>query len=552
MKKNTQNTNSFSEVDVLKSKKELFSQKENENYIQNTYGTEQWVPVYGHRDLNEADAGFFCGLINLENLNKVFRDHSWDIHNGDCFPGFPYDGGDVKYCRNTCEEEGKEILVYERDFFGIKPPVIEIVEEFRLLNNLYFNEEDNSYYSIKEDGQVDQAVRILHKAVLVKLNYLIRYISAKQKALVLFFDIRYRQKGSLKQNDFEEFSKEYKTNDIFYSIWSGELGYPLESFSIIMGKKIIRPRPQETCGYWPYEKARAYVDYIIGIDENGENKCFTSNPDKLSNNYGANPQAPHYLTPVFFKKEVLHKYYADPQKYKIENGRLECGYLWGISIDVDHKDYVMAYLGDLGRDLPESEQDNWKSYNVLTDETISRSSFLRDFLNIATSPEIADVKFKNLYKGLNKEWEENLGWPLFLPLQPGDEYNLDNLRIPLSESQEEFDQQVLALNKLLVDSLNEKQLSKEITVITDMKGISKFQEWCLVKGMIDYEPRISFLRNLQELRSSSTGHRKGKGYKKIGKEFGIDENNLRDVFESILVQGIDFLSYLKLQIQVLN
>ena len=319
-----------------------------------------------------------------------------------------------------------------------------------------------------------------------------------------------------------------------------------------MGKKIIFPRPKQTCGFWPYEKPRNYIDYIIGVDENGEEKSFTSDPEKLGNYFGANPKAPHYLTPVFFKKEVLHKYYSDPSRYRIENSRLECGYLWGLSLDLDHKDYVMVYLGDLGRDLPESEQIYWRSYNVATDEKISRSSFLRDFLNCSESPEIADIRFKNLYKSFNKSWENKFGWCFYLPLESGDEYNLDNLRIPLNENQEEFDHQVLSLNKLLVDSINEKQLSKSFSKTEDMKGIKKLEEWCKVKGIVGYEPKISFLRNLQELRSAGTGHRKGKSYKKIEKVFGLDRYSLKDVFDDILKAGIEYLLFMQDQIPLIE
>lgn len=527
---------------------EEFYQVETEKYIQSIYGKEQWVQVFGHKKLNGADAEFCCGIIDLDKLDDVFKDYSWDIHEGECYPGFPYDGKNVEYRRNISEEDGKEALIYKRNFYGIRPSVIEISEEFRLLNNLYFESSENFYYSVKEDGQIDLAVRVIDDSVFVKLNYLIRYISAKQKALLLFYDIRYKKSGNLKDNNFENFSKEYRTGDVFYSVWSGESNYPSESFSVLMGKKIIRPRVRETCGYWPYEKQRSYAEFIIGIDENGEERKYTSDPAKLSNNFGANTNAPHYLTPVFFKKEVLHKYYADPKKYKVTEGRIECGYLWSLSVDLDHKEYVMAYLGDLGRDLPESEQDNWKAYNVLADEAISRSSFLRDFGNIAISPEIADVRFKILYRRLNQTWEERYGWPLFLPLVSSDEYNLDNLRIPLSNNQEEFDQQVLALNKILVDSLNEKQISKYITVAPNMKGISKFEEWCLAKGLKGYENGISFMRKLQELRSAGTGHRKGKSYAKIGKEFGVEGNNFQDVFENILLQGIELMECLYEQI----
>ena len=46
---------------------------------------------------------------------------------------------------------------------------------------------------------------------------------------------------------------------------------------------------------------------------------------------------------------------------------------------------------------------------------------------------------------------------------PGtDEYNFDQVRRPISDSQAEFDQLILLLSKLIIDLLNEKELSKGI------------------------------------------------------------------------------------------
>ena len=120
-----------------------------------------------------------------------------------------------------------------------------------------------------------------------------------------------------------------------------------------------------------------------------------------------------------------------------------------------------------------------------------------------------------------------------------------NIRIPLSDGQEEFDQQVLALNKTLVDSLNEKKIGKEITLVDGMKGISKFEEWFKVKGITNFEPYVSFLRDLQELRSTGSGHRKGSSYEKICKKLNITNNDRKTDFENILNTGLSFLDFLE-------
>lgn len=77
-----------------------------------------------------------------------------------------------------------------------------------------------------------------------------------------------------------------------------------------------------------------------------------------------------------------------------------------------------------------------------------------------------------------------------------------------------------------------------------MKEISKLKKWFEKLQLSNYEPHIKFLRNLQEPRSSGTGHRKEKNYEKISKVFKFDEKSHMDVFDEILLQAIELIEYL--------
>ncbi|WP_253281829.1 hypothetical protein, partial [Arcanobacterium phocae] len=167
--------------------------------------------------------------------------------------------------------------------------------------------------------------------------------------------------------------------------------------------------------------------------------------------------------------------------------------------------------------------------------------------NIPTESNMADHMFGNLYSHVNREWEKKLGWPLFLSLSREDQYNLSHLRIPITDSQQEFDQQVLSLVKVLIDSLNEKKLRGK-NGESAPKGIGKLQNWLECNSFKNYEEHIVFLRNLQELRSAGSGHRKGKSYSKISEKFGLTEKSTIDVFESVLLKANAFLEYLLVNI----
>ena len=528
--------------------KEYYHQIKNIEYLENTYGKEVWVQVAGDRDLNGARAAFWVALIPMEKLESVYGDHGWDSAIGTQTPGFVESGRKVTYERVHADSDKCENLVHYREFYGVKPDYVEISEEFRLLNELYFDSKNNKYLAISSGGEIEEVAKIEGETnAFIKLKYLINYSAAKQMALLLFYDIRTKIPGSLKDNNLTEFSETVKDNNLFYSIWGNEIRLgETYVFSVLMGKKIIEPNPIERCGYWPFEEEKQYQDYIIGIDENGNPKTYTSNPDRLANYFGSNPGAPHYLTPVFFKKEVLQKYLSHPELYSINDGHLSCQYLWGMAIDNHHKDCISAYLGDLGRDLPSEEQLYWKSYNIVSEEKLSTVKFKRDFLNMFTEAEIIDLKFKADFAKFQDLWLKKRGWNFFLPFSAEDNYNFEQMRIPVINSQEEFDHLVLSLVKSIIDSLNEKEMLKQLENREEIKGsISKLERLLSEKNIQNFETQIKFLRDLQELRSTGTGHRKGKSYEKIAITFNIKDNNFSDVFESILQSADDFILFLQ-------
>ena len=531
----------------MDNKNSIFHQTDNIKYIENTYGKEIWVQVAGDTHSEVYFGGFWCALISLNRLKAVFRDVGWDSSTGTYSPGFVQSDYETYYERFPDEVHQCESIVHQREFYGIKPDYVELAEEFRFLNNLYHDIKENKYYAVLENGEIEEVAKIENqKDVYIKLSYLIRYATAKQMAILLFFDIKAEIEGTLSENGLTEFTDSVKNKSIFYEISGRDLhGVGRDySFSRLIGKKILYPRSVEKCGYWPYDEITEYEEFCIGINEDGTDKMYTSDPSKLSNYFGANPGAPHKLTPVFFKKEVLQKYYAHPETYSIEDGLLRCKGLWMLYIDNNHKDCISVYLGDLGEQLPHQEQLHWKSYNILSEESISDIAFKRDFLASFEAPQVSDLKFKSVFSSFNDKWVARYGWELFLPLSEDDEYNLKSLRLPLNESQEEFDHQVLSLVKIIIDSLNEKEIEKQLTESEGIKGISKLNRWFEELNLSDYEQHIKFLRNLQDLRSSGTGHRKGRNYEKISKVFKLDEKSHIDVFDEILLQSISLVEYL--------
>lgn len=101
--------------------------------------------------------------------------------------------------------------------------------------------------------------------------------------------------------------------------------------------------------------------------------------------------------------------------------------------------------------------------------------------------------------------------------------------------------------KILVDSLNEKHLNKLIPLAQkdDLKGsIARLEAALSSCGIRDATDHISFLRKLQQLRSSATAHRKGTEYRKVAEHLGIEDQSLRAISAEILRLAVALLDYL--------
>src|SRR6185503_2487268 len=94
------------------------------------------------------------------------------------------------------------------------------------------------------------------------------------------------------------------------------------TFSRLVGKVVVSPPPVKKHGKGPSRDrdSNPEVSFIIGINADGAPREFSSQRDKLSNNFDAKGGAPHYhFTFVYFRREVLSKYYADPDRYYVSD-----------------------------------------------------------------------------------------------------------------------------------------------------------------------------------------------------------------------------------------
>ena len=205
------------------------------------------------------------------------------------------------------------------------------------------------------------------------------------------------------------------------------------AFGRLLGKRLIDALPIEKCGIWPYEDEATYESFIVGVLNDGSEAHFTSDPDRLADYFGKNSGSPHYLTPVHFRKDVLKKYLEKPSLFSIEDGYLRCGSKWGLRMDNDHDDKVIVFLGDLGRDLPESEQRYWRSFNIPPDGGLSDTCFKRSFLGQCADPTNPELAIKFERQKLLEKWHEAFGFKLYVEFHKDDSGVLTDVRGLISD-----------------------------------------------------------------------------------------------------------------------
>lgn len=523
--------------------------QDHEDYVLNHFGTEPRTILYLRADQSKDSRGFFCALIPLEKANDCLRRAEWDLMVGNGRPSFAIsqacDGTQtIKYSR-TGHNRGVEPIIHVR---GTRPDtIVELIEEFRLLYSL-FPDSNGRLFRWNEAGNKDFVANISPEKADIDTRLLRQFLAAKQMALIGFFHHTRGSNVDISLIPESQRKKETKTDCVMLHFWLTDMNEvdpsgDEKTAATFLGKKLIYPLDIHDCDIWPYsEKEKSYIDFIVGITSEGKTINSTSNPNELNDIFENNPGAHQYLTPICFRREVLTKYYQNPSKYSIEDGLLRCGHTWSISIDNNHEHYIFAYLGDLGRDLPEVEQLYWKSFNIPPDGTISHTSYARNMLAEPTDASALDLALKHRLAQLENAWTEKFGWALFQDFENTDAHFSNSLHIPLISDQSQFDQQLLNLSKSLIDRLSVKAIEKTLSQKPKDKGsINALEQFLLEKGFSSAQSKLPILRDIQGLRSTGVAHLKGSKYAQLAESLDIRQDNLIEVFRSLLQRCISFI-----------
>ena len=462
----------------------------------------------------------------------------------------------VKYFRWGVDEDmyGSEPLVIGRQFSKMKENYIEISEEFRLFHNLYHDRATDTYIKIDEAGNEITVVVVKSNEVQIRLKEIQQFLAIKEMYLSILFEFNEYSRYTLDELGLNDVEPEFKRDGLicWKRGYSGETNRHREGFcsgSWLRGRKLIKPFPKSKSGFGDFAEEPEYVEFIVDVDESGDEVCHTCNPYKLGDYSGENSDVAWKLTLVHFRKQVLDKYYNEPNKYNVSDSMVSCG-LWSMQIDNHHSsDKVCVFLDHLGIHLPYAEQLHWRVHNIPPEGGVSETFGRRNFGGEWASSDQPDILFKQSYKQLQKICDERLDWQLLKPLGSEDEYRLKRLRIPVSDEQCDFDDLVQDLQTILIESINVKPLkgllpAAEKANLKCKRSIETLKEVLNFHSVEDADHRISFLQKLQTLRSKGSGHRKGSDYQKIANYFAVDSLGQREAFAEILKQALDTVDFL--------
>jgi hypothetical protein len=498
-------------------------EKETERWIKfedflesiNNPAEEGWITIW--KNLDDEENKQISSKIFSTFIKKEFKEKSQEKSEWDFFMS------DLHYPKEI------EPILFFRDFYGIKPHFFDISEKFRHHFNLY-QKEDKNYYFLDSSGDENKVIEYNEKEIKVNIKFLFEYLKENELILSMGFDLGRLNNKEKEEYDFEISSLQKNGEDIIFSfgaINDACISKESKSLSFIRGKKYVAcPKGFNESVLEPKEE---YEEFIVEINDDGSHKYFICDESKLEN---------LFLKPVFFKKEVLDKYYSKPSKYTVHDGYLSCAGLWGIRIDNNIQENVAVFLGDLGR-LPNKEQKHWKLYNIPKGK-ISEPFFKRNFEAEFCSPSNPVDYFKEKMAFFKRKWKDKFGWDLFKDLKKEDEYYWKTLRIP--REQKEFDEMVGALTKILIESINSERIKLEKITLEKEKntgGIYHLEEYLKQKHSLFSPEMFKFIRKLQKLRSKSI-HLKNKEYNKIYSYF--DKGSFSKTFEKILLGAITTLN----------
>ena len=293
----------------IEPEKERLSQSETLQDLLRPIGPTEMVTVCSTTQASDGGHhAIYCALIPSGQIEQALSNLSWDLHRGDGLPGSAGTGINAEYLRFG-DIDGIEPLVIDRGFHNLRDDYMEISEEFRLFHNLYHDHQQEKYSKFDDNGDETVVAIVKPPSAKIRMKEIRQFLAIKEMHLSIQFERTVFSDRSLKELEIAERFREGKTELGCWGLSYADarpIGFGKSVFSILYGKRLIKPLPKSKSGFFGFaEEPIRYLEFIIGMDDYGDEVEHTCDPDTLSNYFGKNPEAPHEVTPVTFRKVTV-------------------------------------------------------------------------------------------------------------------------------------------------------------------------------------------------------------------------------------------------------
>jgi len=414
---------------------------------------------------------------------------------------------------------GGEQLVFVRSFEGYpqRGSYVDVLQRFLHVFGLHHIEERNAFCRLDRLGDLYDAIQVRTvdsseerewgRAVTFDRQLLDEYAALTDCVLVRLFDftrVDPKDFGGWSNKDEETCTVD---DDFFFrfGIHKGHASYS-------RGCQVVRSRESresifERSKSGVEEDEKKYVSFIAQDWKNNRIEEISCNPSELAS-YFVESDQPYEVTPAYFRSEVLLKYKADREKYKLEERSISCRGSWYLkTFDLNDAGQVHTYLIYLG-ELPYEEQLHWRQYNEPPKGPISNRAFATDIEGKTYRGYNALGNVKRKITALQKR---KVPWWRFRSKEL-----FDKALYPFTQSADEWQDEIMNLDQLLVEGFDDKWLRRTAKTLGRSPELSfrsiRLIEDCLIGSGFEEDHARSItspLRELHALRTTVKAHSTG-------------------------------------------
>ena len=475
--------------------------------------SQTWTTVYTCRAAG-SDYSVFSVFVAPSQRNAVLSRPEWEMRPFGGTPAFTQDRlGRSRYTRHGVEGKLRPVVILQEHNGGLPMMPPQVLEEFRHFHNLWEDPDRGIHKRVLNDGTVETVCEINADSVRIRTALLRQFQAATQLCLLRCMEAFSNAPNHKRWTDADlaHLNTTTSTKDYMWdrhmslSVWPGQIS------SHLRAKTVTGPPPRPQCGAWPWDtpsdNASPHRSFIVSETPTGTPVEHTCDPEALTPFPGVSDALPlGQMTPIFFDKKVLQRYYDEPQKYRVEDNHLSCGGLWSLQIDNNQPKYVVVLLHSLGTELPKREQDHWRLHNVTPPGSgLSDAAVGRWIHGEWTPPDSPEWQFKRHYQACRARCHGQLGWDLWCDANDADGNPLLHaVRMPLAETAEALGEQALLLHLLLTERLNLSAIRDDLAARpSSRKHLALLEAWLGQIGYSHTTRDMQLLHRIRQLRNAA-------------------------------------------------